>query len=215
MRPCVRSSTRRRARPGPTSTRPAGRARPTALLLLGHGASGGTEHSRPAGDSRCRRSPRASSVARITQPHVAAGRRVAGAGPAAGRGLARGHRARRRPDRAARVAAHPRRPLGRRPRRLPHRGGDAARPRSSRWPSRCTRRAGPRRAGWTSWRCRACRCWSCRAIATRSECRRPRAGRTVRVIAGADHSLRKDPAAVAAAVVDFVTSLLGRARVEE
>jgi predicted alpha/beta-hydrolase family hydrolase len=35
----------------------------------------------------------------------------------------------------------------------------------------------------------------------------PAPGRTVCVIAGADHSLKRDPAAVAAAVVDFVTSL--------
>jgi hypothetical protein len=43
----------------------------------------------------------------------------------------------------------------------------------------------------------------------------PRApGRTVRVITGADHSLRKNPAAVASAVVDFVTSVLEHARVE-
>jgi predicted alpha/beta-hydrolase family hydrolase len=33
-------------------------------------------------------------------------------------------------------------------------------------------------------------------------------GRTVRVIAGADHSLRKDPAAVADAVVEFATAIL-------
>lgn len=38
-------------------------------------------------------------------------------------------------------------------------------------------------------------------------------GRTVEVIAGADHNLRKDTAAVAELVVGFVTSTLGRATV--
>jgi uncharacterized protein len=39
-------------------------------------------------------------------------------------------------------------------------------------------------------------------------------GRTIRVIEGADHSLRKNPVAVGAAVVDFVTTVRQRARVE-
>ncbi len=38
-------------------------------------------------------------------------------------------------------------------------------------------------------------------------------GRTVRIIAGADHSLRKNPAAVADAVVDFVTSRVRHGKV--
>ncbi len=41
----------------------------------------------------------------------------------------------------------------------------------------------------------------------------PGAGRAVEVIAGADHNLRKDPAAVAELVVQFVTSTLRRASV--
>ncbi len=41
----------------------------------------------------------------------------------------------------------------------------------------------------------------------------PGAGRTIEVIAGADHNLRKDPAAVAELVVRFVTSTLHRASV--
>lgn len=42
----------------------------------------------------------------------------------------------------------------------------------------------------------------------------PGRGRAVVVLAGADHSLKKDPAAVAAAVIDFVTTVAGRASVE-
>ena len=38
-------------------------------------------------------------------------------------------------------------------------------------------------------------------------------GRTVAIIAGADHSLKQDPAAVGALVVEFVTTLVGRARI--
>ena len=38
--------------------------------------------------------------------------------------------------------------------------------------------------------------------------------RTVVVIPGADHSLKKDPGAVAAAVIEFVTSLASSARVD-
>jgi hypothetical protein len=41
----------------------------------------------------------------------------------------------------------------------------------------------------------------------------PGTGRTIEVIAGADHNLRKDPAAVAELVVRFVTSTLRRASV--
>jgi predicted alpha/beta-hydrolase family hydrolase len=42
----------------------------------------------------------------------------------------------------------------------------------------------------------------------------PAPGRTIQVIVGGDHSLRKNPAITADVVVDFVTTLLDRARLE-
>ena len=82
----------------------------------------------------------------------------------------------------------------------------STRPASSRSPIRCTRRAGPSAAGWTSSRRPAVPSSSCRAIAIRSACHRPATGRVVEVIAGADHALRKDSARIADLVVSFVTS---------
>jgi hypothetical protein len=42
----------------------------------------------------------------------------------------------------------------------------------------------------------------------------PAAGRQIVVIPGADHSLKRDPAAVAAAVIEFVTALPARASLQ-
>jgi predicted alpha/beta-hydrolase family hydrolase len=193
--------------------RPAGRARPKALVLLGHGASGGTSTVdllaiRDAGVAA------GLAVVRITQPHVVAGRRspapapqldaawlavTAHVGGLTGlRGLPPLHGGR---SAGARVAC-----------RTAEASGAVAvialafpvhppgRPEKSRLDELALPRVpvlvvqGDRDA------------FGMPPAAT---------GRTVHVIKGADHSLRKDPLAVAAAVVDFVTTLLGRARVEE
>src|SRR5260221_3650838 len=65
-------------RAGPDIARPSGRAR--ALLLLGHGASGGT-HPPDLLAVRDLAVAGAIAVARITQPHVVAGRRAPAPAP--------------------------------------------------------------------------------------------------------------------------------------
>lgn len=192
--------------------RPAGRAKPTALLGLGHGASGGVDSV----DLLAVRDAAVAArivVARVTQPHVVAGKRAPAPGPRLDEAwlLAMAHLRRMRGlsglplitggrSAGARVAcrtaaatgavavvalAFPVHPPGR--------------PDKSRLDELDEPRVpvlvvqGDRDAFGMP----------------------PKAkGRTLQVIAGADHSLRKNPAAVGAAVVDFVTTVLQPARVE-
>lgn len=187
--------------------RPATRVKPVALLLLGHGASGGVDSV----DLLAVRDAAVAAgivVARITQPHVAAGRRspapaarldeawlaatahvgrLRGLGdlPAVHGGRSAGARvACRTAAQTGAVAivalAFPMHPPGK-----PEK-------------SRLEELALPRVP----------------VLVVQGD-RDPfglppvAKGRTVRVVAGADHSLRKNPAAVAAAVVDFVLTVLG------
>jgi uncharacterized protein len=192
--------------------RPQGRLKPSALLVLGHGASGGVDTV----DLLAVRAAAVAAkivVARITQPHVAAGRRAPAPAPrldevwlavtAAVRRL-RGLRdlplfcggrsagarvACRTADATGAVAiialAFPVHPPGR-----PDK-------------SRLDELALPRVPVLV-------------VQGDRDAFGMPPAarGRTIRVIEGADHSLRKDPVAVGLAVVDFVTTVRQRARVD-
>jgi predicted alpha/beta-hydrolase family hydrolase len=191
--------------------RPAGRARPTALVFLGHGASGGTN----AVDLLAVRDAGVAAglvVVRITQPHVAAGRRAPAPAP--------------RLDEAWLAAtAHVQTLRGLRGLPVVHGGRSAG------------ARVACRTAAATGASAIVALAFPVHPPGRPDKSRLdelglppvpvlvvqgdrdafgmppPARGRTIRVIAGADHSLRKDPAAVALAVVDFVTSLIGRGRV--
>ena len=170
---------------------------PRALLLLGHGAGGSVDSPTwPAAAAALLAAGYAVARAHLALP----GRRPQdpprAAGP--GRGLAGGRRVRPR----SRPPAGRRRPLQRRPRRLPGpRTALGAAP-SSRSPSRPARPAPRTRTGWPSWPPRPHRSWSCRAPGIRSAFRRTRPA-TVSVLPGATHTIRGAAArAAGTAVVD-------------
>lgn len=192
--------------------RPAGRARPSALLFLGHGSSGGTD----AVDLLAVRDAAVAAgivVARITQPHVAAGKRAPAPAP--------------RLDEAWLVAtAHVRRLRGLGTLPTIH-GGRSAGARVACRTSAATGAAAivalafPVHPPGRPEKSRLDELAQPRVPVLVVQGDRdafgmpPKArGRTLTVIAGADHSLRKDPVAVGAAVVDFVTTVLARAKVD-
>jgi hypothetical protein len=192
--------------------RPPGRAKPLALLLLGHGASGGVDSV----DLLAVRDAAVAAqivVARITQPHVAAGKRAPAPAP--------------RLDEAWLSATSAVRRL-RGLRDLPLIcGGRSAGARVACRTAAATGAAGvvalafPVHPPGRPEKSRLDELALPRVPVLvvqgdRDAFGMPPAarGRTIRVIAGADHSLRKNPGAVAAAVVDFVTTVLRPARVD-
>ena len=123
----------------------------------------------------------------------------------------------RRSDPACGHPACRRRPQRRRPGCLPHGGGDRCGRPSLHWPSRCTPRAGRTAAGWRSWPSVAGAGIPCLvvqgerdAFGTAAELA-AQAPQGVRILPapGGDHSLRRG--LDAAAVIDWVVGLLGRA----
>jgi hypothetical protein len=192
--------------------RPPGRAKPFALLVLGHGASGGVDSI----DLLAVRDAAVAAgivVARITQPHVAAGKRAPA--PAA------------RLDEAWLLAtARVRRLRGLRELPLIC-GGRSAGARVACRTADATAAAAivalafpvhpPGRPEKSRLDELALPLVPVLVVqGDRDAFGMPPAapGRIIRVIEGADHSLRKNPAAVGEAVVDFVTTVPRHARVE-
>jgi hypothetical protein len=187
--------------------RPSGRARPLAVLFLGHGASGGVG----AVDlvAVCDAAVTAGIVvARITQPHVAAGRRSPAPAPQLDAAWL-----------AATAAVSGRRGIRG---LVPVHGGRSAGARVACRTAAATSAAGivalafPVHPPGQPEKSRLAELALPRVPVLVVQGDRdafgqpPKArGRTLHIIAGADHSLRKDPAAVGAAVVAFVVRVVG------
>lgn len=188
---------------------PAGSA--WALLLLGHGASGGTN----AVDLLAVRDAAVAAgiaVARITQPHVVAGRRAPAPAPRLDEAwvAATAHVAGSEPFRGL-PAVHGGRSAGARV---------ACRTASTTGAAAVVALAFPVHPPGQPQKSRLAELALPRVPVLVVQGDRdafgqpPRArGRTVRIIEGADHSLRKDPVAVGEAVVKFVTSQLRHGKV--
>ena len=183
-------------------------------LVLGHGAGGGVESADLLAVTA--EAPRAGwRVIRVEQPWRVAGKRIAPAPPrldeawrpcCPGSGTTAGSR-----DRSCSAAAAPGHgwPAGRRPTR--------ARPACSRWPSRCTRRAGPRSPAPASCRGVGAPSSSSRARPTPWAAPRRwppalsgRSGASVYAVPG-DHALKRNVDIVAAAALSWLAELTAEA----